>query len=74
MRQQILQLKVAEATKPISNPNGLAVIMLCGRKDPEGGLPSRDQVENNLARERLDALARRYMRNLRRAAYIDVRG
>jgi len=74
LRQQLLQLKVAETTKPIPNPNGLAVIMLCARKDPEGGLPSRDQVENNLARERLDALARRYMRNLRRAAYIDVRG
>ncbi len=74
LRQQILQLKIAEATKPVSNPSGLAVILLCGRKDPEGGLPTREQVENNLARGRLDALARRYMRNLRRAAYIDVRG
>ncbi len=74
LRQQILQLKVAEATQPIPGSTGLAVIMLCGRKDPEGGLPTREQVENNLARQRLDALARRYMRNLRRAAYIDVRG
>src|SRR5208282_1417286 len=72
LRQQILQLKVAEATKPILGTSGLAVIMLCGRKDPEGGLPTSEQVMNNLARQRLDALARRYMRNLRRAAYIDV--
>ncbi len=74
LRQQILQLKVAEATKPILGQTGFAVIMLCARKDPEGGLPTPEQVMNNLARERLDALARRYMRNLRRAAYIDVRG
>jgi len=74
LRQKILQLKITEMTKPIPGPNGLAVIMLCARQDPEGGLPSREQIENNLARERLDALARRYMRNLRRAAYIDVRG
>jgi hypothetical protein len=31
-------------------------------------------MSDNIARERLDALARRYMRDLRRGAYVDIRG
>jgi peptidyl-prolyl cis-trans isomerase SurA len=74
LRAQLLQLKATEVTKPMPSPAGPIVIMLCARQDPQGGLPSRDQIEDNLARQRLDALARRYMGNLRRAAYIDIRG
>jgi peptidyl-prolyl cis-trans isomerase SurA len=74
LRAQLLQMKVTDTTKPMPSPAGPIVIMLCARQDPEGGLPSRDQLEDTLARQRLDALARRYMGNLRRAAYIDIRG
>jgi peptidyl-prolyl cis-trans isomerase SurA len=74
LRAQLLQMKVTEATKPMPSPVGPIVIMMCARQDPQGGLPSRDQIEDTLARQRLEALARRYMSNLRRAAYIDIRG
>jgi peptidyl-prolyl cis-trans isomerase SurA len=37
-------------------------------------LPTRDEVADDLARERYDNLARRYIRDLRRSASVDVRG
>jgi peptidyl-prolyl cis-trans isomerase SurA len=55
-------------------PGGVGVIMVCQRTDPPGGLPTRDEISDQLARARLDALARRYLRDLRRSAYVDIRG
>ena len=55
-------------------PGGVGVIMVCERKDPPGGLPTREEITEQLGRTRLDALARRYLRDLRRSAYVDIRG
>jgi peptidyl-prolyl cis-trans isomerase SurA len=73
LRQQILALKVSEPSKPIVVPGGIGVVMVCDRRDPSA-MPSRDDVMESLARERYDTLARRYLRNLRRSAYVDIRG
>jgi len=73
LRDKILALKVAEPSKPLDFGNGIGVVMVCDRQDPPG-LPTRDQVANNIERERLDTLARRYMRDLRRGSYVDIRG
>jgi peptidyl-prolyl cis-trans isomerase SurA len=73
VRQIILGLKVAQASKPIAFPGGIGVVMVCSRQDP-ANLPSRDEVAENIARERYDTLARRYLRDLRRGAYVDIRG
>ena len=74
VREVALSLGVAEASKPIAIPGGVGVIMVCERKDPPGGLPTRDEITEQLGRTRLDALARRYLRDLRRGAYVDIRG
>jgi peptidyl-prolyl cis-trans isomerase SurA len=74
MRQVALGLPIAEASKPMAIPGGIGVIMVCERKEPPGGLPSREEVSEQLARARLDTLARRYLRDLRRGAYVDIRG
>lgn len=75
IRPKVLQLKLAEASKPIplNNSSGIGVFMVCARQEPKTGMPTRDEVEENLARERLDALARRYLLDLRRSAYVDIR-
>ncbi len=70
----VLALGVAEASKPMPMPGGLGVVMVCQRKDPPGGIPKPEEVKEVLVRQRLDALARRYLRDLRRAAYVDIRG
>ena len=74
LQKPVLALGVAEASKPMPMPGGIGVVMICQKKDPPGGLPTRDEISDMLARERLDALARRYLRDLRRGAYVDIRG
>ncbi len=73
VRQLVLSLKVSQASKPIPFPGGVGVVMVCSRQDPPS-MPSRDEVAENIARERYDTLARRYLRDLRRGAYVDIRG
>ena len=73
IQKQVLALKVAEPSQPMMMGGNLGVVMVCDRQDPPG-LPTRDQVADTLARERLDTLARRYLRDLRRGAFVDIRG
>jgi peptidyl-prolyl cis-trans isomerase SurA len=73
LRQTVMALKVAEASKPLELRGGIGTVMVCQRKDPDSGLPSADQIADNIARMRLDQLARRYLRDLRRSAYVDIR-
>jgi len=51
------------------------VIMVCEKTaaNNKPTVPSRDDVAETLTRQRLDTLARRYMRDLRRTAFVDVR-
>jgi peptidyl-prolyl cis-trans isomerase SurA len=74
LRQVVLGLAIAEASKPLPVPGGIGILMVCERKDPPGGLPSREEITERLGQARLDALARRYLRDLRRSAYVDIRG
>ena len=73
MQAVIAPLQVGQASKPINGTDGVGVIMLCERKEPPSQIPTRDQLGNNLARARLDTLARRYLRDLRRNAFVDMR-
>ena len=37
-------------------------------------LPTTDQVYDELLHARMDQMSRRYLRDLRRSAYVDIRG
>jgi peptidyl-prolyl cis-trans isomerase SurA len=74
MRSVVLGLGIGNASQPILQKNGVGVIMVCEKSTPgPAGLPTRDEVAESLMRQRLDTLARRYMRDLRRTAFVDVR-
>jgi peptidyl-prolyl cis-trans isomerase SurA len=66
-------LQLGQPSKVLNFRDGAGVIMVCERKDPPSPIPTREQVVDNLTRQRLDTLARRYLRDLRRAAYVDMR-
>jgi peptidyl-prolyl cis-trans isomerase SurA len=70
----VLGLKVSEATKPLPTRGGIGVIMVCKRTDPTATLPTQDQVYEELMHSRMDQMSRRYLRDLRRSAYVDLRG
>jgi peptidyl-prolyl cis-trans isomerase SurA len=73
LQQPLMGLQANQISQPLRGPNGLMLLMVCERESKEIGLPSRDQVKERLFREKLDRLARRYLRDLRRAAFLDIR-
>ncbi len=66
-------LPVGQISEPIQVETGVGVFMICERQMAQDGMPTRDQVERMLISRRLDQLARGYLRDLRRAAVIDIR-
>ena len=72
MRALVTKLPVGQASEPIVQKNGVGVIMVCSKPTAGGGL-TRDEVAESLLRQRLDTVARSYLRDLRRNAYVDVR-
>jgi peptidyl-prolyl cis-trans isomerase SurA len=73
VRSAVENLAVGKASAPVRNPNGYAVLMVCSRKEVEDGLPSRAEILDRLQRNRLGILTRRYLRDLRAAAVVDLR-
>jgi peptidyl-prolyl cis-trans isomerase SurA len=76
MRDVLAKLSPNEATPPILQRNGIGVVMLCSKQTQAAkktGDPTREEVFDSLLRQKLDTVSRRYMRDLRRAAYVDVR-
>jgi peptidyl-prolyl cis-trans isomerase SurA len=50
----------------------MQIVAVCSREGG-GNLPSRDAVQQTIFVSKLEAAARRYMRDLRRNAIIDMR-
>jgi len=75
MRSIVLGLESGQASQPIVQKNGVGVIMVCEKAAAPSAqtVPSREDIGETLTRQRLDTLARRYMRDLRRTAFVDVR-
>lgn len=68
-----LNQPISQATQPQRFKTGIGVFMVCARDINESGIPTRLQIAERLSRDRLDLLARGYLRDLRRTAYIDIR-
>lgn len=73
MRNLLARLPVGKVSEPIVQRNGVGVVMVCSKTKEGGGGITREAVAHQLLRQRLDTVARRYLRDLRRAAYVDVR-
>jgi peptidyl-prolyl cis-trans isomerase SurA len=75
IRNVVKDVDAGKISDPVKMPGGVLVLMVCGR---EGGtsvikLPERDDIADRLMSERMALSARRYMRDIRLAAVIDVR-
>jgi peptidyl-prolyl cis-trans isomerase SurA len=71
LREIVAALDVGIASEPIRSPVGIQVVMVCERSDLAG--PPREEIREVLLRQRIDLRARRYLRDLRRAAFVDLR-
>ncbi len=67
-------LPIGQVSAPIQVDTGIGIFMVCSRKVPaDAAVPSREVVNRSLIAQRLDTLSRGYLRDLRRAAVIDIR-
>ena len=57
---------------PFRVAEGLQVVALCS-KEGASGLPTRDVVSQQILLQKLEAAGRRYMRDMRRVATIDIK-
>jgi len=73
MRNVVSRLSIGQTSEPIVQKNGVGVIMVCAKSTSAGGAVTREEAAESLLRQRLDTVARRYLRDLRRNAYVDVR-
>ena len=73
MRKLVEAMQVGQVSQPIVQKNGVGVIMLCGKSNTGVAGVTRDDVGETILRQRFDTLARRYLRDLRRSSYVDVR-
>ena len=73
LQNMVLGLSLGETTPPFGSiQDGVRVLMLCGRDDPQvGTAPTFDAVENQLLDERINKRSLTYLRDLRRDAVID---
>ncbi|WP_337190920.1 peptidylprolyl isomerase [Qipengyuania algicida] len=73
LQDAVLNLKVGQTTPPFGSvQDGVRVLMLCGRDDPEQvDKPDFESVMNKLEDERINKRAQRYLRDLRSDAYIE---
>lgn len=70
IRDVVISQPIGQASPPIEVPGGLGILVVCERTD--SGI-DRAKIRDNLSAQRLDMLARRYMRDLRRSANVDIR-
>lgn len=73
LQSMMANLQVGQTTPPFGSvEEGVRVLMLCGRDDPEANAkPSFDQVMAQIEDERVGKRAQRYLRDLRNDAYIE---
>ena len=69
----VATLPIGQVSPPFGTDRQAIVLMVCERKLSNNGLPSRDDIQANLGNERIEQLQRRYIYDLRRTAYVDVR-
>lgn len=66
-------LQVGQPSSPQSTPDGVIVFMICDRQSETVAELDEDAIGDALLEERLDLLQQRYLRDLRNAAFIDIR-
>ncbi len=74
LRSAVLGLEVGQISQPTRTEAGIHLLMVCERTEPPGSrMPQREEVRARLMENKLESLSRRYLRNLRREAFVDIR-
>ena len=72
MYEDIPRLPIGGTAGPFRVAEGLQVVSLCSKAGSDG-LPTRDAISQQILLQKLEAAGRRYMRDLRRVATVDIK-
>ena len=73
IRNVVSNLNVGVLSEPMPDDSALRAIMVCARENTEIPTPDRKKIRLNIANKRLELMGRRYMRDLRKKSFIDIR-
>lgn len=73
-RQVLDQTPVGRLTPPETTPQGIELFAVCGKdRSPGDDTPGKRQVREKIASERMEQAGKRYLKELRKAAMIEIR-
>jgi peptidyl-prolyl cis-trans isomerase SurA len=72
MYEEIPKLAPGGTAGPFRVAEGLQVVALCS-KEGAGGMPPRDVISQQILLQKLEAASRRYMREMRRVATVEIK-
>ena len=72
-RDAAMGLSVGQVSEPIRSDQGLHLLAVCGKRSNRRRASTTTQIENRLIGEELQMITKRYMRDLRNSATIEVR-
>ena len=72
-RAVVEELPVGRASEPLPHAGGVRIVMVCEREDAPSADLDREAIRQEIGGRRLEMLARRYLRDLHRSAFIDIR-
>ena len=73
VQKVVRKIKIGKPSEPVVAGGGIMVLMVCSRTEPKSTIPEHNQIADQIESQRLGLMAQRYLRNLRRAAHIDIR-
>ncbi len=72
LKTALANMVAGQVTAPLRTSVGVQVLAVCGRSDPTSGIDP-EQIRASLFSQKTAMLARRYLRDLRREALIEIR-
>ena len=73
LQEIVAPLSANETSAPVATPQGAIALTLCSRSAAAAALPSRDEILQRLRAEQHNHIGRSYLRDLRHAAFVDIR-
>lgn len=69
----VAPLKVGQVSQPFASKEGIRLLMLCERTDQPVSAADREKIRSELVSERLSLETIKYIRNLKREAFVEIR-
>ncbi len=70
---KVRDLEAGQMSEAVTVQDMFRLFVMCDRTAASKGLPSRDDIRRRIQEEKVELAAERYLRDLRRAAFVEIR-